>query len=231
MLIVILPLLAACERGGEGSVAESGAGPQVVIVGPPSGTRIPTGQVVEIHSTANDEAGLVQRIELHINGELIAEDTTPIAEGQASFSVVQRWVPIASGSVQVTVYAYNAQGQQSQPAAITLEAEGEPLLPPTTPTVTKATPEPTATVELSPTPEAGIVGQVNVQAGLNVRGEPSLTAARIGGVNLNDAVTAIARNEAGDWVRIRFGPDNQEGWVVAEFITWEGDVQSLPIGQ
>lgn len=229
-LLLLGLLLAGCARGGAQGTPVA-AGPLVVIDSPPSGTRIPTGREVEIQVTAVDEAALVQRIELLVDGELVADERTPLEAGQASFTVLKRWVPVAPGEAHVIVYAYNAQGQRSQPASIILQVEGEPLQPPVTITRTSE-PLPTPTA-LPPTPTPaptvqGIPGTVTAAIGLNVRAGPSVDAARIGGVNLNESVTAIARDASGAWARIRFGPDGQEGWVSAQFVSWQGDFQSLP---
>ncbi|MDQ4076326.1 MAG: SH3 domain-containing protein [Chloroflexota bacterium] len=212
------------------------AGPQVTITSPGNEATIPTGQTVEIQSVASDNVTPIRRIEMYINGDLIADDSTPDPEGQASFTVVQRWVPVEPGEAQVEVYAYNLDDERSEAATITLQVEGEPLAPPqeTTATATQslaaATAEPTE-VPATPTlePAAGIEGRVAAEIGLNVREGPGADSRRIGGVNLNETVTAIARNEAGDWIKIRYGPDNSEGWVAGEYVEWQGDTQTLPV--
>ncbi len=224
-------LLVACQRG---TATPAATGPVVSIVAPADGSTIPTGQIVEIQSNALDNSSPVQRIEMYINGDLIADDSAPTAEGQPSLLVSQRWVPVAPGPAEVEVIAYNARNEPSAPARITLQVEGAALASPQQATATpEATvpdpPLPTAPAAPTETVPAGIAGTVVADIGLNVRSGPSATAERIGGVNVNESVSALARNEAGDWVKIRFAAEPQEGWVAAEFVTWEGDLQSLPV--
>jgi uncharacterized protein YgiM (DUF1202 family) len=231
-LLVLMSLMVACTRPSWlGGGAAEPAGPVVVIDSPASGARVPTGQELLIQSTATDD-NLVQRIELYINSELIADDPSPVSEGQATFTVVQRWVPVQPGQALVEVYAYNAADVRSEVASIVLEVEGEPLAP--VQEVPEPAPEEPAEEVTEPTeapapPEVlGIRGTVLAAEGLNVRRGPGTDNERIGGILANEAVTAIARNAAGDWVRIQYGPENQEGWVAAQFVTWEGDIQTLP---
>jgi hypothetical protein len=231
-LLVLLLLPVACTRPSWlGGGAAEPEGPQVVIDSPASGARVPTGQELLIQSTATDE-NLVQRIELYINGELIADDPSPVPEGQPTFSVVQRWVPVQPGQALVEVYAYNAEDVRSEVRSIVLEVEGEPLAPvqevpePAPEEPAEEVTEPTESPEL---PEAvGIRGTVLAADGLNVRSGPGTDNERIGGILANETVTAVARNAAGDWVRIQYGAENQQGWVAAQFVTWEGDIQTLP---
>jgi hypothetical protein len=246
MLLILVVLLVACSRGSATS-----AGPQVTIVAPEDGATVPTGQTLEISSIATDNSSPIQRIEMYINGDLIADDSTASTEGQATFEVVQRWVPIEAGEARVEVYAYNSENERSEPALLTLNVEGASLAPPSEPTSepaatdepvadepgsdepdSEATPEPTAEPEATATTEpvagAEVEGQVTADIGLNVRSGPSVESERIGGVNPSEAVTGIARNEAGDWVKIRYG-EGSEGWVAAEFVQWSGDIGTLPV--
>lgn len=158
LLTLLLALLVAgCARGaatnttpenGEGQEVATGDDPVVVIDAPASGTTIPLGQLVEISSTATGTASPVQRIEMTINGDLIADDATPDSAGQPTFSVVQRWVPVEAGRAEVTVYAYNVDGTRSEPTSIILEVADGASTPdngstePVTDTVPVATTEP-----------------------------------------------------------------------------------------
>ncbi len=180
MTLLLALLVAGCARGNatpEGEEVAAGDAPVVVIDSPATGVSIPTGQIIEISSTATSAASPVQRIEMYINGDLIADDPTPDAAGQPSFSVVQRWVPVEPGRAEVAVYAYAVDGTRSRPASIILEVGGDGATSPQpaepgeettdpvtdtapvtdTETVTdtepEATEEPTVEAEPSPTAE------------------------------------------------------------------------------
>ncbi len=231
LLVVAMLLLAACQRG-----TATSSSPIVTITAPNNGASVPTGQMVEIQSVAVDNVSPIQRVEMYINGDLIADDSTPNAAGESSFMVTQRWVPVEPGDARIEVYAYNMANERSQAATLTLQVQGPGLTSqePSAATPTSAlVPPPTAPTEVQPTatpePPAGIPGQVTADIGLNVRSSPGTSSERIGGVNVTEQVTAIARNAAGDWVKIRFGADNREGWVAAAYISWQGDIQTLPV--
>lgn len=274
LTLLLALLVAGCARGAttnttEGDEVATGDDPIVVIDAPASGTSIPTGQIVEIRSTATGTTSPVQRIEMYINGDLIADDSVPDAAGQPTFSVTQRWVPVEPGRAEVAVYAYNAAGTRSRPASIVLEVGGDAMAPnepgeETTDPVTDTAPitdtdepteeaepapdEPTEEAEPSASPEAEDEGEdegeggeptapadtdiaavVTAEGGLNVRDGPALDAERVDGVLLGQRVIAIGRTEAGDWIRIRHGEADSEGWVAAEFLDLDGDAATLPV--
>lgn len=238
LLLGMLTLLAACERGQPTGVEPEG--PSVTIESPANNARVATGTEVNIVSTARDEKQRVVQIDLVVNGELVSESVTPSADGQAIFSTVQRWVPVAPGPARVEVIGRNAAGLAGPPAVVLLDVVGpgfstaSPTPIPPTPTVTSDPPPqpPAATATLTPVPPPPppnqITGRVTANLGINVRSGPGVAFQRIGGVNLNETVTAIARNTAGDWAKVRFGPANTEGWLAAQFVEWSADIQSLP---
>jgi hypothetical protein len=110
------------------------------------------------------------------------------------------------------------------------------MIPPTAtiiPPTATAIP-PTATVKPTlamPTagPLPGLQGSVDGTGPLNIRAGAGASTARVSWLNVNSPVTGIARNGRGNWGKIRFGPDNQEGWVLAQRIRWQGDFQLLGI--
>lgn len=229
-LLVVLGVV-GCERGGQ-----TAAGLNVQINSPANGTTIATGREVTINSTASSNTTtLVQRIELYINGELIREDAASTAAGQATFSIEQQWVPVEAGNVAVEVVAYDVIGRRSSPATITLFAEGAPMattapFPTRSPTTVPATPtttpfpSPQPTSTTAPTIEFG--GTINTDA--NIRNGPGPTFDRIDGLFAGTSVTAIGRNEAADWVQIRYG-SGQTGWILWSLAGWQGDIRQLPV--
>lgn len=90
-------------------------------------------------------------------------------------------------------------------------------------------PEPTDTPEPTNTPEPTVptvpIARFNV--GSNVRSGPGINfAPPIGTFAANATTEILAQNLRGDWYKVRF--NNGEGWVLAELVTVEGNVSSLP---
>jgi hypothetical protein len=110
---LMLAALACGPLGGGG-----GAGPTIAISSPASETAVTVGAEVAITSAATADAG-VARVELSVNGQVVHTDAPP-SGNPTSFSVVQTWTPAVEGEVTISVVAYDAQEQASEPAAITL---------------------------------------------------------------------------------------------------------------
>lgn len=62
---------------------------------------------------------------------------------------------------------------------------------------------------------------------LGVRSGPGIEFNRLVRLSKNDQLTAVARNEAGDWVFVQV-PDGTEGWVPSSVASWKGDLSVLP---
>lgn len=142
--------------------------PTVIIASPPSGSVYTVGEEVFVQSTATDPAGVTQ-VALLVDGAVVRQDPSPVAQGQAQFSLIQSWVSAGVGQHTLTVRATNAQGATSdsgiivnvkdqtgqQPTAVVSIATAVPLatLPPATqvpppplPTNAEATSVPPVTV-------------------------------------------------------------------------------------
>ncbi|QPC83665.1 SH3 domain-containing protein [Phototrophicus methaneseepsis] len=75
---------------------------------------------------------------------------------------------------------------------------------------------------------------IDITAGnnINVRSTASTSGAVIGVVDGGATVTANARNEAGDWVRINIAEEDatpEYGWVFVSLFTVDGDVNTLSV--
>ncbi len=145
----------ACEVGG------GRAKPKVVITAPTSDSQLALGDV-NVLVSASDAKGVV-KVELYVDGELYRTDANPDPEGQPSWALMQTWTATEPGAHTLKVLAYNVDGAESEPWAVTVEVlpEGEevPTTTPTTagppPSATATPPPPTATAA-PPTPtEAG----------------------------------------------------------------------------
>jgi hypothetical protein len=102
--------------------------PQVVIQSPLPGAQFREGDDVMIQSTSTDPNGIV-RVELAVDGATVRTDAPPIAQGQISFSLVQRWKATA-GAHMLSVRAYNASGAASDPALVSISVAPSGTVPP-----------------------------------------------------------------------------------------------------
>ncbi len=121
-LRMILPLAAAalilaCDVSA--LVPGASGRPKVVIQSPASGSIFKEGDDVPVQSTSSDPAGVV-RVELMVDGQVVSSDAPPIPQGQASFSLVQKW-KATSGSHTISVRAYNTAGAGSDPASVSVD--------------------------------------------------------------------------------------------------------------
>jgi len=109
-----------------------------------------------------------------------------------------------------------------------------------TPTATPTrTPTPTATLTLTPTltpsepieiPD-GITATISATDTLRVRAGPSTDTAILGRLRPGAVVTILARNDAADWWQIAYPDEERRGWVFAQFVTTDGDMDSLPVAE
>jgi len=149
----LLPLIAvamlgvlACDLSTLG-IAQA-AKPKTTIQSPATGAQFREGDDVIVQSISTDPVGVV-RVELIVDGAVVRPDVPPIAAGQTSFTLVQKWKATA-GTHTLSVRAFNAAGGASELAlvTITVTAAEVPTLPIILPTVpaplgTSPTPQPT----------------------------------------------------------------------------------------
>ncbi len=214
MAIAVLSLLAAgilaCELPGLGG----GPKPTVVILSPASGTQVKAGETVAIQSSATDVKG-VTRVELWVDGSLVRSDVNP--QQQPAFSVIQEWTATILGSHSVTVKAYNAAGQVSDPATVTVNVvEDGTAAVPTTP----------ASVTLPPgAPWAAITAGV-----LNVRKGPGTNYPVIGQLQQNDVVEIAGKNADSSWLQIVYPTGTiGRGWISASYAQVRGSPAFIPV--
>lgn len=237
----------------------SSQGPTVEINEPASGVRVLIGHEIEIESRASDKAmieriemyingDLIREdfppIETGQENFSVLQRWVPVEPGQAQVRVIaynKKGEASSPTGIVLQVYAL--------PTATPVPTATPTMVPPTAtatipPTATPTMVPPTATAipptaTITPTlalamPTAGplrpeIQGTVDGTGPLNIRAGPGANTARVSWLNANSFVTGIARNGGGNWAKIRFGPNNQEGWVLAQRIRWQGNFQSLPI--
>lgn len=101
-----------------------------------------------------------------------------------------------------------------------------------TPTITStATATSTITSTATITSPGGISATINTTDTLRVRADPSTDAAILGRLRPGAPVTILARSDDSQWWQIAFPDEEQRGWVSAQFVTTNGDTDSLPVAQ
>lgn len=87
-------------------------GPLVYFVSPVNGETLQTGIAAMVHIVARDE-GKVSRVELWVNGDLVANEHSPLEGGINPFPLNTVWLPDAAGEYKLTARAYNQAGNDS----------------------------------------------------------------------------------------------------------------------
>jgi uncharacterized protein YgiM (DUF1202 family) len=80
----------------------------------------------------------------------------------------------------------------------------------------KASPKPKPSPSPKPTPtlpQGAYNGRVIWEEGLSVRSDPSYDSETIDGVEYNSEVIVLQTSEDGEWLKIRIGDSDREGWV------------------
>ena len=246
-------LLASCNLGaGQTETVISGP-PAVQLAAPLPNATFMEGVPVNIQALVTNAGPDIGRVEILVDGTVIASLATPNTAGAATFSIpTQSWPATGAGQHTITVTAFRADGSNSAPATVTIsivsqiEQTEEPspsgqsnstnntsdsgndniqAAPTDEPQATNP-PEPTQ----PPEPEATNTSSrptATITTGVNLRRGPGTTFnPPVGSMPANATADIIAINPAGDWYKVRstYG----EGWISAAFVTVSGDVESLP---
>jgi hypothetical protein len=153
-VLVLVVATLACGPSGAGQ-------PTVSITAPPNGARIAVGQTVEVRFIAEDGRA-VSWVEMTVDDAVVAVQESPLEEGQSPFEGILRWTPSQVGSFNLILTAHSVSGQDSDPAAVSIEvteavADAPTLTPVATPG--SADPRPTATTRSSQPPPTTNPGQ------------------------------------------------------------------------
>jgi hypothetical protein len=115
--------------------------PSVTIITPPNGVQVAVGQTVEVQFRAED-AKAVAWVKMDVDGATVATMQSPVEGGQTPLDGILRWTPSEAGSFNLVLTANNVGGQDSDPAAVTIEViESSAGLP--NPTLVPTNPQPT----------------------------------------------------------------------------------------
>ena len=88
------------------------------------------------------------------------------------------------------------------------------------------------TTQHDPVEHPNHYGQGSIEAidAINVRSEPSLDGTILGGLYLGETAEVLARSDDGEWWQIEYAnAPGQPAWVAAEFVTFSGQPDSVPI--
>lgn len=155
-------------------------------------------------------------------------------------------IPVAIGVIAAIVILTAAVA-----APVFLSGRGSATpAPAATPTTAVATTPATATVEITatatftelatlaptstPASTVTVTGRVKAGQGLNVRAMPVTSAQRLYTLGQQSAVTAVGRNDAGDWYLIQCQPSqpaDQKCWVFAALVEWDQSGDKLAVVQ
>ncbi len=94
----------------------------------------------------------------------------------------------------------------------------------------EAVPAPSAEPPAPPPAEPVIAGSIEAIEPINVRSEPSTGGEILGGLYPGDTAGVWAVSEDSQWWQIEFAEaPGQPAWVAAEFVRFEGELNSVPI--
>jgi hypothetical protein len=138
----------------------------ITINSPFSGSVVAVGENVTIDSTATADAG-IDRVELTINGQMVRRDSPPDGN-PITFRVSQPWTPPAGGQATIAVIAFDANGQSSSTATISLQvaasaAAGDGAEATEAPPATEAPLAPAAPIPTEPPVTTGAGCTLDVQ--------------------------------------------------------------------
>ncbi len=151
-IFVVLALVIIGCQGLGGQTSK----PTVIIASPPSGSVYTLGEEVVIQSTSTDPAGVL-RVALLVDGNLVREDPSPVAQGQAQFSLIQSWIAEGVGSHTITVRSTNSQGASSDSGIlVNIKEQSVVPQPPTVVAIATAVPLATATPQPTPIPQTDV---------------------------------------------------------------------------
>ncbi|MEL7432870.1 MAG: Ig-like domain-containing protein [Chloroflexota bacterium] len=122
-LLISLSLLAGCNLGEPGSITPMPTPdiPQIEILAPQNNQQVVVGTEFDFDIVARDSNPGIANVELYID-EVLINDASPIESSSVDvFRTSMNWLASGIGLHIVEVIAYRPDGQQSDPAQITIE--------------------------------------------------------------------------------------------------------------
>jgi hypothetical protein len=223
------------------SVAAISGPPEVRLASPQANATYLEGVPVNIQATIANAGEAIDRVEIMVDGAVIATLPDPNVAGAAVFSITQTWPAEGPGQHTIGVTAFRGDGTSSETASVTINVVDESTIASPTPElrseeviVPEPTPEPEPT-DPPPTDEPTAIPATSTPSvptarfttGINVRSGPgTVFDPPIGAFAPNQTAEILAQNTAGSWLKVRYG--SGEGWVFAQLTEIEGDISNLP---
>lgn len=228
----------------------SGA-PSVRIVLPQPNATYLAGVAVNIQAAVSNAGEDIDRVEIVIDGEIVATITDVNPNNANTFNVTHGWSATGVGTHSIDVTAFRSDGSSSEPATVNITVvaqDGQATATVNAPTAT----QPTSSTQSS-SPEAQVQSSTQSSEpatsvpntseatsaatpsqptatfaqGINVRRGPSLAFdPPLGAFAAGQSTQILAMSTDGTWYKVRYG--SGEGWVFAALTTATGDVAALP---
>ena len=200
-------------------ISETGL-PSVVIQAPENGAQVLQGTDVLIYAVATDTVG-VTRVELLVDGFVVASQASPNLQGDTEFQVLLRWRPVTAGEHTLEVVPWRGDVRGSS-ASLVITVRAQPGEITQTPASTLAFLTPTPPVE-----DRTCRAQVAVGA-LNVRTGPGLAYDVFNAVTIGTELTITGRQLYPDaWWQVVYG--GRLGWVSGSYVNTLGDCSLIGI--
>ncbi len=236
--IVVLLILSAC------SPATPAVPPAAIITAPDPATALAAGKPTQISGKVSGSN--VKSVDVFVNGNKYATVNQTITPNE--FQVSVPWTPEQGGVQIVQIKGLNDKGEQVVQTSVIVNAQASAPAanaPAPAPAATTAAPasiaQPTtaaaATSAAAPTvaptsaPEKPKTNEVVITNEFaNVRSGPGTNYDRVGKLDQNAKANVTGKNTDATWWQIEFkdAPNNQ-GWVVAELVKFNGDAASVKV--
>ena len=131
LFVILLFSLGALACDLSGLLRIGASKPLVVINSPPNGSQFHDGEAISVQSTSFDPTGIA-RVEMQVDGSPVTVSTSSDPKSQISLVLVQTWKAKA-GPHLITLRAFNAAGDSSDPVSISVSVlqAGLPTITPT----------------------------------------------------------------------------------------------------
>lgn len=236
--ILIMISLAGCSLTGGSTTEETIQGvPQVSIVASSAPYR--EGVTAYIQATIANAGTDISRVEVLMDGAVVATLPNPNPTGDAVFGISQPWQAVGLGAHTIRVVAFradNSSGEASQPINVvesqTIQQPVQQTTATTQPTIAPRNtlpPQPTSNAPATafPTSSAASVPMALFDRQQNVRSGPGTEFVPIlGTFSTGEQAEILSQNLTGEWLKVRFA--DGEGWVYAPYVTVQGSISNLP---
>ncbi len=251
-LLLLTLILTACSLSSGGG--QNNEPPVVQIAQGIGSAPYREGVYINLQAAITNTIGEITAVEFAIDNRVIAEITSPNAQGLAQFVITEQWQAEGIGTRVLRISATRRDGTRGEATTtlniIAADAPEQPLVQggtaaipgtqatsnaPTQAPNTSGQPQTAPTLSLPPTQAPAPTQSQAVTGGTqavfdrlqNVRSGPGTEFTRIGTFNADDRAAILAVSTNAEWYKVRFGVAG-EGWVYAPFVQVQGSIAGLP---